>query len=71
MRNLISFITIMLILAVLAPRAGYAEDVPAAILLSCTGSVTIEKEAGGEIPGSFGLALFAGDVVKTAAESGQ
>lgn len=60
----------MLILAVLVPQAGSAEDVPAAILLSCTGTVTIEKDAGGETPGSFGLALYAGDVVKTAAESG-
>ncbi len=57
-------------LTILAPMTASTEDVPAAILLSCTGEVTVEKTAGGEIPGSFGLALNAGDVVKTGAESG-
>lgn len=70
MRNPILFAVLIFALSILAPQVQAAEDIPAAILLSCNGTVTIEKNAGGEIAGSFGLALYTGDIVKTAAESG-
>jgi len=48
-----------------------AEDAsPTAILLSCSGQVTVERDAGGEEPGAFGLGLYSGDVVRTGADSG-
>lgn len=60
----------MFAMSILVPQASAGEDLPAAILLSCTGEVIVEKNAGGEVSGSFGLALYTGDVVKTSAESG-
>ncbi len=70
MRHFTAFMVMILTLSVLAPHAAAGEeDVPAAILLSCTGEVTVERNSGGKIPGSFGLALYAGDEVKTSAAS--
>jgi hypothetical protein len=62
----------VMIFALSAPavRTAAEEDhIPAAILLSCTNGVTVERSGGTAVPGSFGLALFAGDEVKTAAGS--
>lgn len=42
---------------------------PAAILLSCRGDVTVIKDGGGSIKGSYGLALDAGDEVRTGVNS--
>jgi hypothetical protein len=70
MRKSIIYITLVFVLAILVPDTLACEESPVAILLSCSGEVTIEKNSGGEVPGSFGLALHTGDVVKTAAESG-
>ena len=70
MKKTMLFTVLVFALSIAALPSQAAEDIPAAILLSCTGEVTIEKNSGGEIPGSFGLALYTGDVVKTAAESG-
>ncbi|MDD3643251.1 MAG: hypothetical protein PHQ19_07320 [Candidatus Krumholzibacteria bacterium] len=46
------------------PAAGEG-DVPAAILLSCTGEVTVARAGGDRTAGSFGMALYAGDEVLT------
>lgn len=55
-------------LAVQAAAAwGSERDVPEAILLSCAGEVTVARDGGGREPGSFGLPLYAGDEVLTAA----
>ncbi len=70
MRQFLFFVMFVLAVSILIPQVSAAEDVPVAILLSCTGEVTVEKNAGGEIPGSFGFALYTGDVVRTSAESG-
>ena len=70
MKKPILFTVLVFALSIAALPSQAAEDIPAAILLSCTGSVSIERDAGGEVPGSFGLALYTGDVVKTAADSG-
>lgn len=42
---------------------------PLAVLLSCQGDVTVVKSSGETLDGDFGLALHAGDVVKTGAAS--
>ncbi len=70
MRKFILFIIFMSIASIFAGQAPASEDIPAAILLSCTGEVTVERNSGGEVPGSFGLALYAGDEVNTSVESG-
>jgi len=59
----------VLTLSALVPSAAAEKDIPAAILLSCTGEVTVERNTGDRVPGSFGLALYAGDEVNTSAES--
>lgn len=38
---------------------------PQAVLMSCSGPVTVHKADGTKVPGAFGLALHAGDEVKT------
>jgi len=55
-------------LALIASGAA-ADDDPTAILLSCSGKVTVVREGGESLPGSFGMALYPGDEVKTAADS--
>ena len=70
MRHFTAVVAMILTLSVLAPHAAAGEqEIPSAILLSCTGGVTVERNSGGEVPGSFGLALYAGDEVKTSADS--
>jgi hypothetical protein len=70
MRQSILFITFIFAISILVPQAAAGEDGPAAILLSCTGEVIVERNSGGEVPGTFGLALYAGDEIKTSADSG-
>ncbi|MBN2070399.1 MAG: FecR domain-containing protein [Candidatus Krumholzibacteriota bacterium] len=53
----------------LSVSAGAAPDHPAAILLSFSGDVTVIKNSGELISGSFGLGLVAGDRVKTGKNS--
>ena len=70
MRYFTTVVLMMFALMAFAPRvAALDKDIPAAILLSCNGDVTVERNSGGKVPGSFGLALFAGDEVKTSADS--
>jgi hypothetical protein len=52
--------------AVLAASVLAQRDVPAAILLSCAGDVTVIRAGGERTHGSFGLPLYAGDEVRTA-----
>ncbi len=44
-----------------------AEATPAAVLMSCSGEVTVVRAGGESVPGSFGMQLAAGDRVKTGA----
>lgn len=57
--------------AMFPPAAAGADgDIPAAILLSCSGEVTVARADGGRAAGSFGMPLYAGDEVLTAEGSG-
>lgn len=42
---------------------------PLAVLMSCKGDISIVKSAGETVPGTFGLPLQAGDIVKTGEDS--
>jgi hypothetical protein len=71
MRNRTIVAAAVLILSLLAFSAQAGDnDAPTAILLSCSGEVIVERNSGEKVPGSFGLALYAGDEVKTSADSG-
>jgi hypothetical protein len=69
MKNLTIICLAICVLAAPALSVSAEEDKPAAILLSCSGDVTVERETGGEEPCTFGLALYAGDIVKTGSDS--
>jgi hypothetical protein len=45
--------------------AGGGDAPPLAVLMSCSGDVTVVKESGGSVKGSFGQPLVSGDEVRT------
>jgi hypothetical protein len=70
MRYLFAVITVSLVLSFMVqPAIAEDEGIPAAILLSCSGKVTVVRSGGVTVPGSFGLPLYDGDEVKTSAAS--
>jgi len=69
MRYPLFLMLFVLALSIAAAPAASGKDIPAAILLSCSGDVSVERDGGGKEPGSFGLALYAGDVVTTSVDS--
>lgn len=48
-----------------APAAGAGASAPQAVLMSCSGPVTVVRADGATVEGSFGLPLRAGDAVQT------
>ena len=69
MRCLFAVITVGLMLSFMVEPAAADEGIPAAILLSCSGKVTVVRSDGKTVPGSFGLQLYDGNEVKTSAAS--
>ena len=70
MRYLFAVITVGLVLSFMVqPVVATDEGIPAAILLSCSGKITVVRSDGKTVPGSFGLQLYDGDEVKTSAAS--
>ena len=70
MRYSFAVIAVCLVLSFMVqPAAAEDEGILVAILLSCSGEVTVERNSGGTEPGVFGLALFAGDEVRTSVSS--
>lgn len=69
-RNLIATLVVVACAVCVVPMlAGQARaQDPAAVLLSCSGDVTIVR-GGGEIKGTFGLNLEPGDEIRTGADS--
>lgn len=58
-------LTAVVVLAAIAPAAADTPAAPEAVLMSCTGSITVHRADGTNAAGVFGLPLHAGDEVKT------
>jgi hypothetical protein len=66
MKAMIIMLGALAVLAVSVPDAIHGAA-PAALLLSCTGDVSVHRSDGTTAKGSYGLQLNAGDVVRTGA----
>ena len=69
MRPMTRVVLALLALALVSVPVSAEDGSPTAILLSCSGKVTIVREGGETLEGTFGMALFPGDEVRTAADS--
>jgi hypothetical protein len=64
-----SLIVALAVLTLVPIAASALAETPAAVLLGCRGTVTVVRNGGQTVPGTFGMSLEPGDEVRTGPES--